>query len=185
MANDKQEKSPFDAIRALITGRHSFSNADLDVAASMLITMIPPNDRELLRDIATANGVPIWQALLAQFRRANEGGVAYSLLLDPGWIQDDAGRFEQVGCKSCGKLFTPQSTGNVFCSNECGSAADRKAFVERAAAAAKAAREQVKGEKLAPVIDDRGRGDVDDDAPEPRGFVPFGAESVAAAVRNA
>ena len=98
----------------------------MDVAAEMLLLALPKNDQGLFREAAKSRNVPLWQANLAYFRRCNENGTTFALLLDPGWASGDIYALSPEICEQCGKTYNPERFKQRFCSNKCGAEEERK-----------------------------------------------------------
>jgi hypothetical protein len=158
---DEKADLAFKYLKELMQEKYRFTNEQIDIGVKLPLNLLPPNDQETITDIARHNGVPLWQAVWAQFRRANEQGFAYALLLDPGWLQEEVMRSEQRECPVCHAVFLPTNQGMKFCSNLCGAAKDREA-VER---------NRPKDDFAGPAILPSAEG---------TSFVPIGAENVLA-----
>ena len=157
---DQKANIAFGYLTELTRERYKFTNEQMDIGVKLPLQLLPPNDQETITDVARHNGVPLWQAVWAQFRRCNENGFAYALLLDLGWIQEEVTRLEERECPECHTMFPANNQGQKFCGNICGSAEERRA------------------------IEMRRPKDLDDPAipasSEAPGIVPIGAENVLA-----
>lgn len=160
-----------------------FSNDQMDELISIPLAMLPKEDQAILREAADQNSCPLWQAVVAQFRRTNEQGFAYSLLLDPGWIQAESLREDIAECPECGDVFIPSNPGQKFCSSRCGSAKEVRASQE---ATKRANDNQVAIEKSQGIDIDGAdfKPETRSMPNEPKGFIPIGVENLASQIRS-
>jgi hypothetical protein len=115
-------------LQKLVDQKYRFTNTQLDAAISLcLIQGLPESDHDLLKDVAESNGCPMWQAVLGQFRRCNENGLAFTPILDPGWQPGETVHVEDDICPECGQVFTPTILGQKYDKSVCGVAADQRA----------------------------------------------------------
>jgi len=127
----KKKANPLDgaiaAIKAAIADGHRFETKEMDVFIEAMLHVLPPHEREWFREIATMNQVPLWQALWAQYRRANELSMAPSLILDPDWEAYGVRDLGVLHCELCNEPFDPIAMGQRWCSNRCGGKAEMAA----------------------------------------------------------
>ena len=116
----------FTVIREHIARNYRFSSDQMDTGIEISLPVLPPRDQKLFREIGQHNRVSLWQTNWAQFRRNLENGLAFSLLLDPGWRSGDIYGFPEVVCEVCHKTFIPETLGGRFCSNKCGAEEERQ-----------------------------------------------------------
>lgn len=128
---DEKAEVAFGYLKELTQERYRFTNEQMDIGAKLPMMLLPPNDQETIIDVARHNGVPFWQALWAQFRRSNEQGFSYALLLDPGWLQTETLRLEEQECPECHTKFMPKLQGQIYCGSICGSAEERRQIEKR------------------------------------------------------
>lgn len=111
-------------IKEQIAEGRSFQTKAMDVFVEALLFTLPVHERAWVKEIAQSNDIPLWQVLMAQFRRNQENSMAQALLLDPDWeawgVRDQSDR----ECEFCHKVFTPDHRGQRFCSNRCGGQAE-------------------------------------------------------------
>jgi hypothetical protein len=93
---------------------------DYDRQADSLIDLLVLFERDLIKEAARVNNLPIWQQLLSYVRHALNNGQQYFMLTSPEW-QNNLSASNVAICKTCGKEFSAKRIGQVFCSNECGS----------------------------------------------------------------
>jgi len=115
----------FDGIRVQIDRKYRFSSDQMDTGIEISLPVLPARDQKLFREIGQHSHVSLWQTNWAQFRRNHENGLAFSLLLDPGWRSGDLYGFPEVVCEVCHKTFIPDTLGGRFCSNKCGAEEER------------------------------------------------------------
>ncbi len=116
----------FAVIREHVDRGHRFSFDQMDIGIEISLPVLPKPEQELFKEIAQHNHVSLWQTIWAQFRRAHENGMSFSLLLDPGWQSGDIYSLSPEICEECGKTFTPERFKSRFCSNKCGAEEERK-----------------------------------------------------------
>lgn len=180
---EQKAKIVFEYLAELKTEHYQFSNAQMDIAVGLPLRLLPPNDVHTLYDVARQSGVPFWQGLYAQFRRNNEQGYAYALMLDPGWIAEETVRLAERECAECHKPFVPQTDGQIYCTDLCGSAKDRRAYAERQRQAGDV--NAVVSAPIPIIVDDYGPF-AESNRPdgEKPGFIPTGTEALAARLRE-
>ena len=116
-----------EVIRDATAAGHRFETKEMDVFVEAMLHVLPPHEREWFREIATMNLVPLWQALWAQYRRANELSMAPSLILDPDWEAYGVRDLGTLHCELCNEPFEPIAMGQRWCSNRCGGKAEMAA----------------------------------------------------------
>jgi len=115
----------FTVIREHIARNYRFNSDQMDTGIEISLPVLPARDQKLFREIGQHSHVSLWQTNWAQFRRNHENGLAFSLLLDPGWRSGDLYGFPEVVCEVCQKTFIPETLGGRFCSNKCGAEEER------------------------------------------------------------
>ena len=124
--NARRLTRAFEVIKDHIARKHRFTFEQMDIGIEISLPVLPPPEQDIFREIARHNSASLWQANWAQFRRNHENGLAFALLLDPGWRSGDVFSLSPVVCEECGKSFTPDRSGVRFCSNVHGAEAERK-----------------------------------------------------------
>ncbi len=124
--SDDEVQVFFDGIRAEMLRNRNFTFDQMDTGIEISLPVLPKVEQELFKEIARHNSVSLWQANWSQFRRSHEQGMAFALLLDPGWKSGDIYSLAPEICEECNKTFTPERFKSRFCSNKCGSEQERK-----------------------------------------------------------
>jgi len=112
-------------IKEHIDRDHRFTFEQMDIGIEMSLSALPKNDQKKFREAARSYGVPLWQANWSYYRRADEAGTVFSLLLNPGWASGDIYCLSPEVCEQCGKTYTPERFKQRFCSNKCGAEEER------------------------------------------------------------
>jgi predicted nucleic acid-binding Zn ribbon protein len=98
----------------------------LEDAATLILSQLTPSIREYAMEIADiVLKVPRWQLVLGCVLAQQESGTLANPSIDPGWRQVEISLGTGT-CKECGQPFPPKRMGQRFCSNKCGSAAQKK-----------------------------------------------------------
>ena len=124
--SDEEVEVFFGGIRAEIARGRRFTFNQMDTGVELFLPALPKSDRDIFRESAHHNHVPLWQANLAHFRRSHEQGMAFNLFLDPGWRSGDLYGLSPEVCEECGKTFTPERFKSKLCSNKCGAEVERR-----------------------------------------------------------
>lgn len=112
-------------------------NIALNAAANLILNTMQEPARSILIDCAqTTLQIPNWQLISGLLELVFHTGQYVEPILNPDWLRSmpvEAVVFEQAVCgyEKCGKTFTPRWPRKVFCSNSCGSAAQREAATTR------------------------------------------------------
>ena len=104
----------------------NYTAEDLDNAAKVLMRAFPDHIALAVEQASIQRNIPIWQEVCSLVYYCFNGGLMYTGYLDPAW--DSGAPILQPSsiCGYCGKTYTPKWRRQLFCSNECGSAAARK-----------------------------------------------------------
>lgn len=97
------------------------TNEQLDAAAGLLMQQLPKGAQELVQILAMDNKVHQWWCVCGILMEAHIAGRLSSMTFDPDWrvgFKQHSGK-----CGMCHKEFEPSQIGQIYCSNECGSAA--------------------------------------------------------------
>ena len=128
LTDDSLAHDTINNLKKLLDVGYKFTNSQIDVAMTMALAQgLPEADHEVLKDVAESNGIPMWQAVLGQFRRCHENGLAFAPILDPGWQPGETIRIEEELCEICANVFMPKIMGQKFCGHACGVIADQRA----------------------------------------------------------
>jgi hypothetical protein len=129
--SDEVIDDAFKVIEAAIKTGHKFNNVQKDLGIRLSVDALAPQERPWFFEIAQSiNRIPLWQLLWGCFRRCQEWGTAQAPMLDPGWAHEES-MDDQYGmgerpCEECGKVFKPGWQGEMFCSNVCGVAEEKR-----------------------------------------------------------
>ena len=110
----------FTVIESHLKNKGAFTYTQMDMGIKLSLSCIPSPEQQWFKDIAEMNLVPLWMVLWAQYRRCQENGVAASLLLDPGWGEQEVKQLEERECDYCHEKFMPTDSGQKFDKNICG-----------------------------------------------------------------
>ena len=79
----------FSTIRDHLAAGKKFSDRQKDLCVEVLLpdAMLDQSERDWFREIAEAENVPLWVALMAQWLRAKEQGDCAALIVDPNWVE--------------------------------------------------------------------------------------------------
>jgi hypothetical protein len=98
------------------------SDQAVDVLAKAIVFKLSKADRDWLVEIVRITSRPLWQVLLGQYIRNRSHSAAQAPFFDPSWQPGALKHDSPVDCQRCGVQFMPSRYGQLFCSNECGSA---------------------------------------------------------------
>lgn len=119
---DSELNRLFSELRAKISEGHSFTDAQMDIAVSILFTRLEQADVAWIKEMSeTVASRPIWQLFAGWFKLLHERGETTAAIYDVGWEQNDPEKKEKTQCKQCYELFVPERVGQLFCSSQCGS----------------------------------------------------------------
>jgi hypothetical protein len=108
------EERPFDPSPSLS------EPIDLDMAANLILQMIPPNFKLLAEEVAdVVLKVPRWHLVAGLVLAMIEQGMVAIPSIDPGWGRESFNA-KEVECEQCHAIFVPDHIGQRFCSNFCG-----------------------------------------------------------------
>lgn len=100
----------------------------LEEAANLLVDAMPTQPvRDILREAASAQHIPLWMLVCGLLQKAYDTGEQSAPVLDPLWLHSapvTMGGYAEVVCR-CGATFRPRWPGQRFCNVECGVAAYR------------------------------------------------------------
>jgi len=120
----------FAVIREHLDKGHDFTNDQKDLGIKLSLNAIPDSERQWFIEIGDMNGIPTWQVLWGQWRRANDQGTAAAPLCDPDWVPVMKKGLTEKPCDECGTMFLPTDPAQRFHSNRCGAEAERRARAE-------------------------------------------------------
>lgn len=111
----------FSDLRAKISEGHAFTDAQMDIAVSILFTRLEKADvvwiKEMSESVASR---PIWQLFAGWFKLLHERGETTGAIYDVGWEQNDPEKKEKSQCKQCYEPFVAERPGQEFCNSVCG-----------------------------------------------------------------
>jgi len=101
----------------------------LESAANALVDAMPTQGtRDVLREAANAQHVPLWMLVCGLLQRCYDTGEYSAPVLDPLWLHANPvtmGGYSDVTCGSCQQTFRPRWPGQEYCGVECGVVAYR------------------------------------------------------------
>lgn len=119
----------FSGLRKLQASGHVFTDAQMDIAATMLLSRLEAPQKQLIEEYAKqVFNRPLWQLFAGWYRQIQELGMASGCLFDPSWEQPRGAdqKLTETACKweKCQMPFTPKRPGQMYCSNKCGGEAE-------------------------------------------------------------
>lgn len=93
----------------------------LNKATEELLVCLPGHASELMHELAIDSQAPIWQIMCGVILETYMQGMLSNYTLDPAWMEGIK-QYSYI-CKHCNEPFTPVNIGQLYCCNDCGTAA--------------------------------------------------------------
>ena len=129
-------KKAFSLIEAHLDRLHSFTNAERDIGARLIMSVLTPPEINWIKEIAQKiHKRPIWQCFAGWFRYCHENSMAQAPLFDSQWDTkvDFGPGASTCALDECRQSFIPKRYGQMYCSTKCGAVVDKRLIVERIA----------------------------------------------------
>jgi hypothetical protein len=105
----------------------SLDDKRMNEATKLVLNTLPTSAGEVINELAEDHYVEPWHVLCGIVLECHLSGTLSKFTLDPDWALGVKRVMSKCKHVKCGKMYKPIYLGQLYCSNDCGSAVNEEA----------------------------------------------------------